>query len=510
VNRLESWSDRPAVSAADLAVFRVLFAVTMLLLLPTARFARHLPETGFAPPPGPFALLPTYPPDAVVIGFEIVAALALVALALGWHTPRASAASGLLLLFVTGLHNSFGQVDHVAMFGAIPLILSVSGWGNTRSLDAARGRQHVERPWTQRLLALTIGVAFLVAAIPKIESGWLELQTQAAHGHLLRRVLAGDNTGPLGDLIAGRGPWLIWESLDWMTVGLEVLVVLSVVAWRSFRLGIAFAAIFHGLVLVLLGIPFPAATLAYAAFIPWTRLPVPRTLLSRIPRTSGAVATPLVLTAVPIGAAGAWTLAALVPDFGISVAVVVVLAGTVAGAIFLAIVTKRIVGRVRAWSPEDRAQARVWAARIVAVALLGVLPAQYFLFARVGETYPALQQPGFSQPRLSNGELRFSNVPVIVVTFDDGTTESPSGGKVLPSPLLQQSVIFRNLFKDKAGARRPEVVAWLEGRLAELYPGRTPVKFRIGWSNVYRDAFNGEVLRVEERYDVVVDLGPER
>jgi hypothetical protein len=508
VKRFESWADRPAVSAADLAVFRVLFAVTMLLLLPTARFARELPETGFAPPPGPFALLPSYPPDAVVIGFEIVTAAALVVLALGWRTPQASVASGLLLLVVTGLHNSFGQVDHVAMFGAIPVILSASGWGNARSLDAAQGRQHVERPWTQRLLALTIGVAFLVAAIPKIESGWLELQTQAAHGHLLRRVLAGDNTGPLGDLIAGRGPWLIWESLDWMTIGLEVFVILSVVAWRSFRLGVAFAAIFHGLVLVLLGIPFPAATLAYAAFIPWTRLPLLRTALPRA--FPGPVPTPLALIAVPIGGAGAWSLAALAPDFGVIVAVVVVLAGTVAGAIFLGIVAGRLVGRVRSWSPENRARARVWAARMVAVALLGVLPAQYFLFARVGETYPALQQPGFSQPRLSDGELRFSNVPVIVVTFDDGTTESPSGGKVLPSPLLQQSVIFRNLFKDKDGARRPEVVAWLEGRLAELYPGRTPVKFRIGWSTIYRDAFSGDVIRVKERYDVVVDLGPGR
>jgi hypothetical protein len=304
MTRFDRWLFREyAVSARDLAVFRVIFSVTALaLFLPRVRMLDALPDTFYHPPPGPLSLPTRFPPDGVTLGLELVLAVGLVALLFGYRTTLASVVVSLAWLYGEGLLHSTAKVSHgVLLFSILPLFLAAAGWGRAWSVDAwLRPRDAEPRRWPMALLALAIGGMFVTAAIPKIQAGWLDPSTQAVHRSILARA-----DGPyLAGHAAAFDSRALWELVDLATIALEAGLVLTVVRLRWFRIALSTAVLFHVGVVVTLDIRFLAQVVAYGAFVPWgawaawllarrrLSLPIPRS--TRLTGVAAAVAVVVV------------------------------------------------------------------------------------------------------------------------------------------------------------------------------------------------------------------------
>lgn len=120
-----------------------------------------------------------------------------------------------------------------------------------------------------RFLAVMVALAFATGGWAKLRTGWLDPGTHAVQGHFVRSVVRNGRNDWLApeviDLHLGR----LWEVADWFTVLLELGLVVAVIWWRSFRVGIAVATLFHVGILLLMNIEFSWNILPYAAFVQW-------------------------------------------------------------------------------------------------------------------------------------------------------------------------------------------------------------------------------------------------
>lgn len=299
---------------ADLAVYRIAYAAFVLLAMaPVGLWLRGLPDAFFSPPVGVAALAHGFPPHGVMLALNAALVAALAMLLVGWRTPAASVATGVLLLALKSWEYSTGKINHDILLVVLPLLLAYSGWGGAFSVDAARRPVPApERPrpsWPLALMAFTVGLAMFSAGALKLVSGWLDPATHSTYGHLV-----------VNNMGAGRGTWLsalalstdagwLWEPADWVATVLELAFLPAMLHPRAMRVAMALACLFHLGVWLLFSIVFDANVLAYAAFVPYAALlarsPRLRALLARPPRRGTAVAAgaaALVLGAAGIGA----------------------------------------------------------------------------------------------------------------------------------------------------------------------------------------------------------------
>ena len=277
------------MTAVDLARFRVIYAVVGLLTVPSFAWVAAYPDAMYAPPPGPMQVFGGFPDAWVLHGLELVAAAAFAALLVGYRVGLASVTATLAMLIGYGFAYSLGKIDHNVLFIFTPAVLAAAGWS---------GRGTV-RPTVLRLWAFSIGLALLSAGLAKVLAGWLDPSTQATHGSALLFVHAYDRSGLLTTLTL-RSDVRLWEPFDVAAVVLECGFVLTVFSWVWFRRGLAMLCLFHVGVLLLFGIPFGHNVLAYAAFVPWSRLPWPE-----VRRLSAWWVVPLVPMAWGLGQLGA-------------------------------------------------------------------------------------------------------------------------------------------------------------------------------------------------------------
>jgi hypothetical protein len=275
--RVDAWCRYGDFTVEDVAVFRVLFAVGVLLTLQPLRWIADVPASRFDPPAGPMRIFSAAPPEAGLLALEVGTAVLAAMLLLGLHTRTVSLLLALTLGTGLGLVYSLGKIDHTIVFVLVPAVMAFSGWGGALSMDARRSVGNGVRQWPLRLLALLIAVSFLAAGITKLRTGWLDPDTHAVQGHFVRGFVAGDRSDQwlaphLLDLRAGA----LWEAADWFTVAMEIGLVLTVLWWRAFRVAIAVVALFHVGVLLLLNIVFSWNVLGYGAFVRWASIvPVP-------------------------------------------------------------------------------------------------------------------------------------------------------------------------------------------------------------------------------------------
>lgn len=311
------WVQRGTFSANDLGIYRILYAVGALLVVPDITWVAQFPQFMFHPPPGPFQLLPGIPPLGVLIALEVIRTILLVLLGLGVWTRGTSIATFAILLVTNGISFSFGKINHDILIVLTPLLLAFTNWGDSLSVDAlVRKKPALQVPqWPLRLFALIIGLAFFNAAFVKVMTGWLSWSTQAAHNQFYALL---DSTGRMFWLTEAAARFHFapaWELLDWLTVIVEFSLLATVLWWRYFRLAVAATAVFHLGVLLVMAIAFSASIVAYGAFVSWAKLIRPRWWLLALP--------PAALTARLV-----------LPDFGFSAAVVV--GGGLLGACYLA------------------------------------------------------------------------------------------------------------------------------------------------------------------------------
>lgn len=275
IERVDAWSRRGDFTVEDLARYRIIYGLLALLSLRGYGNIASQPSAQFDPPPGPIMLFPSIPPRFALEALEVVAAVLVVFLIMGFRTRTTSVLLALALMTGAGLSFSFGKIDHGIFVLLLPAVMAFSGWGGAMSVDAhlkARaGRPPIEASqWAVRLFAFMIGLAFFTAGSAKVRAGWLDLHTHAARGHFLQGYVTYDRTDYLAPFVLRvHDIGILWEALDWFTVALECGLIVTVLWWRTFRIGIAFATLFHLGVLLMMNIQFSVNAIAYGAFVRW-------------------------------------------------------------------------------------------------------------------------------------------------------------------------------------------------------------------------------------------------
>jgi multisubunit Na+/H+ antiporter MnhC subunit len=271
VDRFDTWVERGPFTSADLGIYRILYALSALLIAPNIAWLGQYPDFMFRPPTGPLQLLSGFPSPAALIGLEILRSVALVMLGFGLWTRFSSIASAVTLAATYGIQYCLGKVDHTILVVLVPLVLAFADWGARFSIDAYRSRRSPapQPQWPLRLLGLLIGWGFFTAALTKILTGWLSFSSQAARGYFVLGFLTEDRTFRLAEWVAHHDIRAAWELADWLTVIFELSILLALPWWSAFRVTLAVAAVFHVGVYLVMDIDFSHAVLAYGAFVSW-------------------------------------------------------------------------------------------------------------------------------------------------------------------------------------------------------------------------------------------------
>ncbi|KQY07008.1 hypothetical protein ASD37_12970 [Mycobacterium sp. Root135] len=348
VDGFDRWVESGPFTSADLGIYRIVYAVCALFIVPNIGWLSHFPQFMFQPPPGPIQLFPGFPSPTVLVCLEVLRSAALILLGLGLWTRCASIAVAVLLVVTYGLTFSLGKVDHTILLVVAPLVLAFANWGDRFSLDSLRHPAEAtpQRQWPLRLLALLIGWGFFAAALTKVLTGWLSFSSQAARGYFVLGYLTESRTFWLADWVAAHDVRPAWEVVDWLTVIFEASILIALPWWRAFRTTLAVAATFHLAVLLIMDIDFSHAVVAYGAFVSWAsvgrrmRLAMlfrPISQLLGTPRTTRRAKILLWLFAAAIGCV-AWALmespGGSTPT-GLVASDVVILLGAVIGSAYL-------------------------------------------------------------------------------------------------------------------------------------------------------------------------------
>lgn len=278
------------VDAAGLALLRIFVAGAILLLfVPQPGFLAGLPDSLVVGPPGPLRWLGGTPSAGALTALQVAFVVAAFAMLVGWRTPWASAAVGVLGMTLNGLTFTLGKIDHSFLIWLVPLVMAASGWGSRLSLDRRRGSGPVVSAVPTALLAVCLGLTFFTGMAPKLLSGWLEPSSQAVRYQTFRYFFGDPTVAPLAEVAVSTTSPALWELLDWATIVLEGGFLVVLLFPVLFRLWLGLAATFHLGVYLVIGIPFVDNLLLYAVFLPWGALAV-RAGVSR--RASGLAQGP--------------------------------------------------------------------------------------------------------------------------------------------------------------------------------------------------------------------------
>lgn len=303
-----SWFDRWifdsfTVSAQGLALYRVVFALYLLLIIAPGHgsyanfsYLDSVPDIFFYPPPGPMQLFSGFPSFPFFEALLVLLNLSLVAVLVGYRTRWATLATGILLLVGYGFNYSLSNLHHNILLLVLPLVMAFSNWGAALSFDARSGRAPRQvHSWPLVMVALLLGYGMFTAGVPKIIGGWLDPSTHAVQGRFLREYFVIERHDLLAPLFIDVKNEVFWELLDVGTVLYEIGFLFAILHPFTTRLFSVFSIGFHTIVTLILNIAFLPNLVVYAAFVPWHRLaavlplPAPGEAGSRAARNSSVL-----------------------------------------------------------------------------------------------------------------------------------------------------------------------------------------------------------------------------
>ena len=285
-HRYSLWLTRPAQNAAGrMGLYRIVYSLFYLWFLSRMRFGELslVPTSYWEPTILTSGLSPL--PGAAYPAIEILLVMALILMLLGYKTRIATVMVLILgfsfAIFRTGLLMQDRTLVVTVFY--VPLMMSLSNWGATYSIDAIL-RQKQGKPvanphasswhyiWPARGLMVILSILFLSAAIEKfLSQDWL-IDPRFVKDFLLEKGVAsylsnGFPVHPLGPKLAQIDAFIIpAQYIVLLFEAAFILVLFSRVAQAIiFRL----APIFHSFNTLLLGIPFIAVLSIYAAFPDW-------------------------------------------------------------------------------------------------------------------------------------------------------------------------------------------------------------------------------------------------
>lgn len=147
---------------------------------------------------------------------------------------------------------------------------------------------------------------------------------------------------------------------------------------------------------------------------------------------------------------------------------------------------------------------------VFAVTVLWIALLQYiFLAVARAEPYPALILPGFPAScagcLLETGQPA-ANEPELQLRLADGRTQQIPMETILPPGPSVRLMAFSAAFKDDSLKSDPEVIAWLESRVAEQYPDRAIVGLDIVWRSATYRAASAESIDYAPMYTIHIDF----
>jgi predicted DCC family thiol-disulfide oxidoreductase YuxK len=273
-------------SALDLAIFRVvLFGALLWFFTPgELLYFAALPPELLSPPPGTGWLVPWLPinPTAaqVIYGAFVVAAVAAL---IGWHARWAAALAAVLGVYVLGVPQLYGKINHNHHMVWFATILAASPCGDALSVDAVR------RAWRQRPLPvqpapavslaysvplrfvwLLIGMIYFWAGTWKLwTEGWAWAFSDNLKFTMYEKWLQ----------LGGWTPFIRidrYDTLCHLMAAYTIVFEIAFVFLILFPWGRAVAAVlgvgFHTGTDFLMQIGFPTLEICYVAFVSWTWL----------------------------------------------------------------------------------------------------------------------------------------------------------------------------------------------------------------------------------------------
>jgi len=294
-----------STTTTDLSIFRMLYATCMLLThVPIADHVRFMPTAFFNPPVSIAAFTTALPPYQLVVTLNILLAASLAILFVGWKTPFASIATGLLLIVLNSWNYSTGKINHDIFAVLLPLIFAYSGWGDANSLDYWSARNEPDRrtaltkpfPSTSAaFMALIVGFGMFTAGFAKIISGWLNPHASATYGHLISNATAFGRTPPIASWTMTIHSPLLWEFSDWIVTLMEVFFIIAMFQKRWIIVMTAAAATFHFATWLLFDILFSVNVVSYGAFISFSSQTMLTNIINHLARSRRQLWTECVL-----------------------------------------------------------------------------------------------------------------------------------------------------------------------------------------------------------------------
>lgn len=266
---------RPA-TAKSLAMFRVAFYSAVFIIyfrLDDRPWAELSPV--FWMPISVFHFLPGFWRSTMLIGWiQTLWKISLAAAAIGIFTRVSAIYAAVAGVFLLGLANNFGKINHVDGIIAIILcILCVSRIADDLSVDAVirpRAAKPEEYGWPLKLVRAMFTLVFFAAAVAKLRASGVQWMTADNIRYLLLSH-AYTNQPPtnLGLWIA-QSHWLC-GILAVGTVALELTMPLALVSERLRYPLILGSILMQTMIMLCMGVSFTPFLVAYLAFLPWER-----------------------------------------------------------------------------------------------------------------------------------------------------------------------------------------------------------------------------------------------
>lgn len=280
--RFQTWKSEYCIDEISLGFYRILFCVWLVLFYPPSyAWLGDVPKAFYDPPILSLAsLLDSFPDRSFFLFLDILIAVSLLMVAVGFLTRSATAALLIAQLVGNSFQYSFGKIDHSIFVQCVLLVMLIVNWGRALSIDQILSRRDAKVAPTIWLLAVFLAFGFFSAGFGKAVH-WIDWDFEK--NGFLNWLYSGYYTLNRQELLAPLAmkvrPLWIWEAADFTAVLFELGFVVAIFRRRWFMIWLLVACLFHLTNCLVLNISFAPYSMCYLAFVPWSQL-IPR--LSRM------------------------------------------------------------------------------------------------------------------------------------------------------------------------------------------------------------------------------------
>lgn len=273
---LDYWIFREySLSKEELAIFRIIFTLYVLLLaMPSYTWITFYPDFLYNPPVFSLAVLfKTFPPALFFYLINTAIYSSVVFVLFGYYTKQASIILTLTQIIASHFAFSFGKIDHSILYIITPAIMGLAGWGNAFSIDAQCRKSCLVpvKPHYISLLVLIIGFGYFSSGYFKLMNSWIDwdINTHAARTWGIMTYYREERRALLGYSFTSINNHLFWEFLDYITVLLELSLLIVIINQKVFQIVLLILTFFHIVIYLTIGIPFFIHIVIFGIFFPW-------------------------------------------------------------------------------------------------------------------------------------------------------------------------------------------------------------------------------------------------